>query len=172
MQVETAEESKNRDKAGYSTMELVGWAQKPTYDQTTHKLHWAKELQFGTNKSHTLNYAIRVLGRTGVLQINIVGGIGQLKDINPKVPELLKMVEFSKGQTYSDFNESSDQLAAYGLAGLIAGGVAVKAGLFKGLLVLLLASKKLLIGLIVAFGAAIWGGAKWLIGRTNGSNNS
>ena len=113
-----------------------------------------------------------MLGRTGVLQINIVGGIGQLKDINPKVPELLKMVEFSKGQTYSDFNESSDQLAAYGLAGLIAGGVAVKAGLFKGLLVLLLASKKLLIGLIVAFGAAIWGGAKWLIGRTNGSNNS
>jgi len=173
MKEQTTEESKERVKAGFGSMELIGWAQKPSYDKSTHKLYWAKELQFGDSKAHTLNYAIRVLGREGVLQLNVVGGINQLKDINPLVPGLVTMVDFTKGQTYADYNESTDQLAAYGLAGLIAGGVAAKAGLFKGLLVLLLASKKLLIGVVAAFGASIWGGIKWLLGRwDNGSGSS
>lgn len=172
MKAETAEASKERDKAGYGTMELIGWAQEPAYDKAAHKLHWAKELQFGDAKLHTLNYAIRALGRTGVLQVNIVAGIDQLPDINPQVPGLLKMVDFNKGQTYADFDEATDPVAAYGLAGLIAGGVAAKAGLFKGLLALLLASKKLLVGLIAVFGAAIWGGVKWLVGRGKGEGEA
>lgn len=169
MKAETAEASKERDKAGYGTMELIGWAQEPSYDKTAHKLHWAKELQFGREKLHTLNYAIRALGRTGVLQVNIVAGIDQLPGINPQVPGMLKMVDFNKGQTYADFDDATDPVAAYGLAGLIAGGVAAKAGLFKGLIALLLASKKLLVGLIAMFGAAIWGGVKWLVGRGRGN---
>jgi uncharacterized membrane-anchored protein len=168
---QTAEASAERVKEGYQSMTLVGWAQKPSYDKATHKLYWAKDLQFGDDKGHTLNYAIRVLGREGVLQLNVVGTIEQLKDLNPQVPGLVAMVDFTKGQTYADFNESTDQLAAYGLAGLIAGGVAAKAGLFKGLLVLLLASKKLLIGLVAAFGASIWGGVKWLMGRRNSGSS-
>lgn len=172
MKAETAEASKERDKAGYGTMELVGWAQEPSYDKAAHKLHWAKELQFGDAKLHTLNYAIRALGRTGVLQVNIVAGIDQLQGINPQVPGLLKMVDFNKGQTYADFDEATDPVAAYGLAGLIAGGVAAKAGLFKGLIALLLASKKLLIGLIAVFGAAVWGGVKWLVGRGKGEGEA
>jgi uncharacterized membrane-anchored protein len=165
MKTDTAEASKERVKAGYERMELIGWAQQPSYDKAAHKLHWAKELEFGGAKPHTLNYAIRALGRTGVLQVNIVASIEQLKDINPQVPGLLKMVEFSKGQTYADFDEANDPVAAYGLAGLIAGGVAAKAGLFKGLLALLLASKKLLVVLVAGLGGAIWGGVKWLLGR-------
>lgn len=168
MKAETAEASKERNKAGYGTMQLIGWAQEPSYDKAAHKLHWAKELQFGSEKLHTLNYAIRALGRTRVLQVNIVAGINQLPGINPQVPGLLKMVDFNKGQTYADFDEATDPVAAYGLAGLIAGGVAAKAGLFKGLIALLLASKKLLIGLITVFGAAMWGGIKWLVGRDKG----
>jgi uncharacterized membrane-anchored protein len=171
MKESTTEESKERVKAGYGSMQLIGWAQKPSYDAATHKLYWAKELQFGDDKLHTLNYAIRVLGREGVLQLNVVGSIDQLKDINPQVSGLVKMVDFSKGQTYADFNQDTDQVAAYGLAGLIAGGVAAKAGLFKGLIALLLASKKLLIGGLVAFGATIWGGIKWLFGRGNSSES-
>lgn len=172
MKEQTTEASQERVKAGYQSMQLIGWAQTPSYDKATHKLYWAKELQFGADKEHTLNYAIRVLGREGVLQLNVVGTIQQLKDINPLVPGLVTMVDFGKGQTYTDYNESTDQLAAYGLAGLIAGGVAAKAGLFKGLLVLLLASKKLLIGLVAAFGATIWGGVKWLLGRRGGDSGT
>lgn len=167
MQTETDEESQSRVKEGFESLQLVGWAQKPTYDKADHKLYWAKNIKFGKTEGNTLNYAIRILGRTGVLQVNIVGDINQLKDLNPQVPGILKMLDFTKGQTYAEFNESTDQMAAYGLAGLIAGGVAAKAGLFKGLLLLLLASKKLLIGLVIGFGAAIWGGIKWFLGRGN-----
>jgi hypothetical protein len=37
--------------------------------------------------------------------------------------------------------------------------------LFKGLIALLLASKKLLVVGLAAVGGAIWGGVRWLFGR-------
>ena len=55
----------------------------------------------------------------------------------PQVPKLLSMVSFADGHRYADFNENTDPVAAYGLAALVAGGVAAKAGLFKGLIALL-----------------------------------
>ncbi len=165
IQEATDEESKTREKAGYETIKLVGWAQSPSYDKAAHKLYWAKDVKFGKSDGDTLNYAIRALGRTGVLQVNVVADIKQLPEINAKIPELLNTISFNDGQRYADFNESTDAVAAYGLAGLIAGGVAAKAGLFKGLWVLLLASKKFLIAGAIAFGGAIWGGIRWLMGR-------
>ena len=55
---------------------------------------------------------------------------------------ILSMVEFNKGNTYAEFDSSVDKAAAYGLAGLIAGGILTKAGFFKGLLLLILGFKK------------------------------
>ena len=65
------------------------------------------------------------------------------------------------GNTYADFNPSIDKVAAYGIGALIAGKVAAKAGLLKGLIALLLASKKLLVVAAIAIGAAV----KSLLGR-------
>jgi uncharacterized membrane-anchored protein len=155
MQSDTASSNDQRVKAGYEAISLVGWAQKPSYDAAGHKLYWAKHLQFGEN-SHTLNYAIRALGRTGVLQVNVVGGMDQLPAINAKVPTLLKMVSFNEGNRYADYQEGTDPVAAYGLAALVAGGVAAKAGLFKGLLVLLAAGWKFIAIGVAAVGGMIW----------------
>ena len=44
-------------------------------------------------------------------------------------------------------------MAAYGLAALIAGGVAAKAGLFAKLFAVLLAGKKIILGAVLACGA-------------------
>lgn len=151
MQDSTAEENKEREKAGYGTITLVGWAQEPKYDKTGHKLYWAKHLAFSGEKVDTLNYSIRALGREGVLQINVIAGMNQLEDINGKVPGMLSMVSFTDGNRYADYKDG-DKLAAYGIAGLIAGGIAAKAGLFK---VLLGAWKLIAVGL-VALGGAIW----------------
>src|SRR2546421_9236086 len=41
---------------------------------------------------------------------------------------------FNEGNRYAEFNPGMDQAAAYGIAGLIAGGLLTKAGFFKGLL--------------------------------------
>ena len=64
MKEDTSVASEQRIKAGYEAMELVGWAEKPYYDKSSHKLYWAKELKFGDDPSNTLNYDIRILGRS------------------------------------------------------------------------------------------------------------
>src|SRR5215510_16561127 len=43
MQQGIAESNKERQKDGYPTVELVGWAEQPHYNAETHKLYWAKE---------------------------------------------------------------------------------------------------------------------------------
>lgn len=46
MQGATRDANAERAKAGYPTVELVGWAEPPHYDSTAHKLYWAKDLKF------------------------------------------------------------------------------------------------------------------------------
>ena len=149
----TTEANKEREKAGYGGIELVGWATPPRYDKGTHKMYWAKELKFGGSPENTLNYNIRMLGRRGVLVLNAVAGMSQLQDIEAAAPAVLAMVDFQEGHRYTDFNASTDKVATYGLAALVVGGLAAKAGLFKGLFVAILAAKKLVIVGFVAVAA-------------------
>lgn len=149
MQDGAREASKERSKQGYPGIEIIGWAAPPRYDQSTHKLYWAKEISFQGEVEHTLNYNIRMLGRRGVLVANAVSSMGKLAEIEAATPQILAMVDFNEGHRYTDFNSSTDKTAAYGIAALVAGGVAAKAGLFKGLWIALLAAKKfVIIGLV------------------------
>ena len=146
----TREASAERVKNGYPPIELVGWATPPRYDKQTHKFYWAKELKFGEGEN-TLNYNLRVLGRRGILVLNAVAPISQLPQVEKATPEILGMVDFNEGHRYADYNASTDKLATYGLAALVAGGIAAKTGLLKGLIVAILAFKKfIIIGLIAA----------------------
>ncbi|NOT59046.1 MAG: DUF2167 domain-containing protein [Acidobacteria bacterium] len=149
------EENEERKKAGYEAAYVLGWAEQPRYDATAKKLYWAKELKFGDAPENTLNYDIRVLGRQGVLSLNAVASMGQLKDVKMDMQAVLSFVEFNAGHRYADYNASTDKLAAYGIGALVAGTLATKAGLFKGLLALLLAGKKFLVIGVIALGALI-----------------
>jgi uncharacterized membrane-anchored protein len=144
MQQGVSEANEERKKDGYPPVSLIGWAETPTYDSAAHKLYWAKELQFGS-EPHTLNYNIRVLGRRGVLVLNAVAGMGQLERIKSDMGTVITFVEFGEGHKYTDFVKGKDKVAAYGIAGLVLGAVATKAGFFKLLMVGLLAAKKLVI---------------------------
>jgi uncharacterized membrane-anchored protein len=151
---ETVQSSnKEREKQGYASVELVGWASPPRYDRDTHKLYWAKEIRFGDSRENTLNYNIRMLGRRGVLVVNSVAAMSQLPDIERNTPSILAAVNFNPGNRYADFNPSSDKVAAYGIAALVAGGVAAKLGFFKGLWILVLGAKKFIIIGIAAIAA-------------------
>lgn len=124
--------NKEREKQGYPPIEIVGWAAPPRYDQSAHKLHWAKEVRFGNETENTLNYNIRILGRRGVLVLNSVAGMSQLPEIQSNTPAILSAVNFNSGNRYADFNPASgDKVASYGIAALVAGGVAAKLGFFK-----------------------------------------
>jgi uncharacterized membrane-anchored protein len=154
MQKDTLEANKEREKQGYPKVELVGWAAAPRYDKAAHKLYWAKELKFGGENGNTLNYNIRVLGRRGVLVLNAVAAMLQLPEIEKNAPKILAALDFNPGNRYADFSEASgDKVASYGIAALVAGGVAAKLGLFKGLWVLLLGLKKFVIIAFVALAA-------------------
>jgi uncharacterized membrane-anchored protein len=165
MQDQTREASKRRVENGYESIELLGWARQPYYDKASKKLYWAKRLRFGAATDETLNYNIRILGRRGVLNLNVVAAMEALPWIDRQNGDILSMVSFNQGNLYSEFNPGLDKAAAFGIAGLIAGGVLTKTGFFKGLLVLLLASKKL--GAVAIFGglAALWGGLKAMFRR-------
>jgi uncharacterized membrane-anchored protein len=154
MQKDAREANKERAKQGYSTVELVGWAAPPRYDKTVHKLYWAKRLKFSDNDDDTLNYNIRILGRRGVLNVNAVAAMSQLPEIERSAPQILAAVDFNPGNRYADFSEASgDKVASYGIAALVAGGVAAKLGLFKGLWIFLLGAKKFVIIGVVALAA-------------------
>jgi uncharacterized membrane-anchored protein len=77
-------------------------------------------------------------------------------------PDVLAAVEFNEGHRYADYLPGTDKAAAYGVGGLILGGAAAKAGLFKGIWLALLASKKLVFAGLVALGAVL---KKFLGGR-------
>lgn len=155
MKKSTSEESAERTKQGYETIELVGWAAPPKYDKEGKKLYWAQELAFGGSPEHTLNYNIRILGRTGVLVFNAIAAQKDLAVIEAATPELLAAVSFNPGNRYADFDSSSDKVAAYGIAALVAGGVAAKAGLFKTLWIAVLAFKKFIIIGLIAIGGFV-----------------
>jgi uncharacterized membrane-anchored protein len=157
MQESTVAANKAREKQGFEPVTLVGWAEPPHYDRAAHKVYWAKELAFGSDSDHTLNYSIRVLGRRGVLVLNAVAAMDQLSAIRDETQAVLAAVEFNEGHRYSDYLPGTDKAAAYGLTGLIIGATAAKAGFFKVLIAALLAFKKALVVGFIALVSAIKG---------------
>jgi uncharacterized membrane-anchored protein len=81
--------------------------------------------------------------------------MNQLHQIETEMQKVLALTEFDPGQRYGDFNASTDKVAAYGIAALVAGAIAAKAGLFAKLLVLLLAFKKIAIVGFLAIAAGV-----------------
>jgi len=75
---------------------------------------------------------------------------------------MLAALEFDEGKRYTDFNISTDKVAEYGLAALVAGVAAKKLGLFAIIGAFFLKfTKVLLLG-----GAAVMAGAvKWWKGK-------
>ena len=136
-------------------MTLVGWAENPSYDKKTHKFYWAKEYASEKTNETSLNYNIRVLGRKGVLVLNAVASMHQIAQIRNEMQHVVAFSDFSEGNRYSDFDGKTDRIAEYGLAALVAGGVAAKLGFFTKIFALLLAFKKLLIVGVAALGTGV-----------------
>ncbi|PJZ58981.1 DUF2167 domain-containing protein [Leptospira barantonii] len=134
MKSDMKESNEARKKDGYPSVELVGWASPPFYDEKAKKLHWAKTLKFEGSEVDTLNYNIRILGRKGVIILNVIADADKLPMVNEELDAIVNSTEFNEGNRYADFNPDLDTVAAYGIGGLIAGKVLAKAGLFALLL--------------------------------------
>jgi uncharacterized membrane-anchored protein len=148
-----------RKQEGLDTMHLVGWAQPPYYDQPHHSLIWAREIAFQNQADHTLNYDMRVLGRSGVLSMNILSTMSKLGEVRAAAAQLRNVGTFDSGYHYTDYKSGVDKKAAYGIGGLVAAGIGVALAQKIGLIGVVLLFAKKFIAIILA-GAA--GGLAWL----------
>lgn len=156
MQQGTEANNEERRKNGYPAMTLKGWALPPHYDAKSKVLHWAKDFAVEGSDEDALNYDVRVLGRRGVVSLNCLAAMSQVREVEKHTPELVSMVRFNDGHAYADYDPSTDKKAAYGIAGLIAGGaIAAKSGLLKTIWIALLAGKKFVILGVLGLGALI-----------------
>ncbi|WP_448663639.1 DUF2167 domain-containing protein [Sphingomonas sp. CJ20] len=165
MKAGDAADNEQRKAQGFPAISLVGWAQPPSYDKASHSLIWARELAEEGGAEHGLNYDVRLLGRTGVLSLNMVSSMAALPEVRTAASDFGKAVTFEPGAAYADFNSSTDKTAEYGLAGLVAGGVGLAVVKKVGLLAILLKFGKLILLGIATAGAAAWGFIKRLAGR-------
>lgn len=122
-----AADNEARAKEGFEPIHLVGWAQPPQYNAQDHYLVWARDLKFGDQTDDTLNYDVRLLGRRGVLSLNMVDRMSQLASVRSDAEGLAKVAKFEPGSRYADYDKDTDKKASYGLAGLVAAGVGVAA---------------------------------------------
>ena len=155
--MKSSEEEANKQarEQGYAGSHIVGWAQKPTYDPATRTLIWARDIQFDGSQGETLNYDVRTLGRTGVLSLNMVDSMDNLKNVQLAAKGLGSTVRFDSGSSYGDFNPSTDKMADYGLAGLVAAGAGLLVAKKAGLLAVILLFAKKAIAFIIAGAVAL-----------------
>lgn len=123
-----------RRRLGLPILRLVGWAVPPHYDLQTRRLEWGTRL-VGDDGQVTVNYTIRLLGRSGVVDAVLVSSPQYLDEDIRSFKNALNGFDFVSGQRYSEFRDG-DRVAEYGLAALIVGGAAAAAassGALKGL---------------------------------------
>ncbi|MBX3346729.1 MAG: DUF2167 domain-containing protein [Nitrospira sp.] len=149
----TDEDNERRQAQGFPPLVIRGWEETPHYDKAANKVVWAISAQ--ERDSVGVNYNTLALGRQGYLSMNMVGSLEHLAVLKPHVGLLLANVEFVEGKRYTDFNSTTDKVAAVGLSALIA-GAAVKSGLLAKLwafiIPLVMAGKKLLMLAVIALG--------------------
>lgn len=120
------EANKQRAEQGLDSLHFEGWAGTPYYDNQAKVLHWSK--LFTTDQGKLLNYDVRILGRKGLASLNVIGGYEQLDQIKAEIPNLIEIVKFTDGNAYGDFNPDIDEVAAFGIGGLIVGKALAKGG--------------------------------------------
>jgi uncharacterized membrane-anchored protein len=159
--------NEERRDRGWDQIEVVGWQAAPFYDDKTHNLTWATRIRTKGGTEESINHSVRLLGRGGVMNVDLVSGKEQYANVLGTFTEMLDDYEYVSGSRYAEWRQG-DKVAKYGLTALIAGGAgaaAMKLGLFgklwKFALGILLALKKLVI--VALAGAAAF--VKKLFGR-------
>lgn len=141
---------------GINGIEVLGWAEKPDYNASTHRLAWAMDSrEIGdTSGERGVNFNTYLLGREGYVSMNLVTGLETLPKDKPAALRLVDPLTFDEGKRYADFNSATDHVAEYGLAALVAGVAAKKLGFLAMLAVFAAKFWKLAaIGLAVAGGS-------------------
>lgn len=149
--------NEKRKEMGQPPLNLVGWGEEPRYEADHHHLVWA--LIGESSGEQVVNFNTRVLGREGVMSLNLICSPKDLDGYKPKMDGILKATKYVEGKRYADYKEG-DKVSEAGLIALVAGGAAAaKLGFFakigKFLLYLLVVGKKFIVVILVGAFALI-----------------
>lgn len=122
--------NEERRRLGLPEIEVLGWAEKPHYDETTHRLVWAVAARDkgSVQSDEGANYNTYALGRDGYFKLDLVTDLEDLPAQKPAADAILDSLQYLDGKKYTDFNPSTDPVADFGLASLVAGIAAKKLG--------------------------------------------
>ncbi len=110
-------EIQKRDSAqGAPVVTSLSWKSMPVYDANMHSLAWSLQIQ--TLSMKTVNDAVVLLGRRGILEITAVPTSGM--DDSSALKQLIGDITFKDGERYTDY-QAGDKIADIGLAQLISG---------------------------------------------------
>jgi uncharacterized membrane-anchored protein len=153
-----------RVRAGIPAIVVTRWIEPPAYEPDSHQLVWSAEARRkdGSDGDPTVNYNTYLLGREGYVSLNLITGASTVDTDKEAARQLLSAVSFIPGKRYADFNSSTDKVAAYGLAALVAGVAAKKLGLLALLAATIVKFAKVIVVAAAGLFAAI---ARWLKGR-------
>jgi uncharacterized membrane-anchored protein len=153
-----------RAEAGVPAVKVTRWIEAPNYLAASRRLVWAAEVvrKEGRDDDPGVNYNTYLLGREGYVALDLVTSVASVEQDKPAVHQLLDQIQFEKGKGYGDFNASTDKVAAYGLAALVAGVAAKKLGLLALLGISIVKYAKLLLIAVAGIGAAV---RRWFQGR-------
>jgi uncharacterized membrane-anchored protein len=146
-----------RVKLGVPAIEIIGWAEKPAYDATAHRLVWAmssRDKGASADAPQGVNYNTYALGREGYFSLNLVTALNELPQHKVAAHKLLEALEYNQGKRYADFDVKTDHVAEYGLAALVVGVAAKKLGLIALGLAFFAKFAKLIVLGVALLGAA------------------
>ncbi|MEH6357745.1 MAG: DUF2167 domain-containing protein [Pseudomonadales bacterium] len=136
--------------------QLLGWIERPNYDQLKHHLSWSFELKKAQGEEIDV-YQNMVLGRSGIIGISLITGSIDRSDMLAMTRRLLDSAKYTPGNRYEDYQPGIDKESALGLAALVGGAaVANKFGLFALVIAFFVKSGKFIAlgvgGVVVFFG--------------------
>ena len=153
----TEQGNKRRAEMGIGELEVTGWIEPPHYQADRHQLVWsigARNKGAPAGEAEGVNYRTLVLGREGYIAMTLVTDRAHIDTLRPATAALLDSLHFEPGKQYGDFNSSTDHVAEFGLAALVAGVAAKKIGLLAlGAAFVLKFAKLIVIGVAGIFWA-------------------
>lgn len=129
----TERNNPTRKQRGIGSIHVVGWLQPPKLDIQNHSVRWALDAR-EEDGSSLVNSVALVLGRDGYEKLTWIGSKQQFSDDALKVG--LDSFNFASGKRYGDY-VAGDKVAEYGVAGLVASALGVKAASKLGILAML-----------------------------------
>jgi len=136
----TRESNPIRAENGYPTLEVLGWAEEPHYNERNNTVYWATQLR-DSEGIEVINAIALKLGRHGYSRLTWTGDPQQFQDAKMALGPALTSYDYQEGARYADFR-AGDAVAAVGLGALAVSMMtgnkkAWGAGIFAGALILL-----------------------------------